>query len=386
MAAHEDATTREGRGPLTRADLNRAFLLVVVIGITLLFLVMIRGFFVTVILAAVFAAMSRPGFQWITGTLRGRRRTAALLVVVAVLILILVPLGAFLTLVVGQAVDLTERSGPWLLEQSARWPELSSWLRDLPIIGPLIPDRGALVARAGELVTLGGTFLIANLGAATTGTANGVLQLFVMLYAMYFFLLDGPAILSRILYYTPLEEAEEEQLIDRFVSVTRATIRGSILVGMIQGGLAGAAFFVLGLPGAAFWATVMAVLSVIPVLGSGLVWAPAALILISTGRGGAGLGLVLWGALVVGTIDNLLRPKFVGRDIKMHDLLVLLSTFGGLAMFGLSGFIIGPIIAALFLTAWSLYEAAFKELLPAAPRWLAEPPSGKEDALGPPHR
>jgi len=123
----------------------------------------------------------------------------------------------------------------------------------------------------------------------------------------------------------------------------------------------------------------MAVLSVIPVLGSGIVWAPAAVILASTGRPAAGIGLAVWGLLVVGTIDNFLRPRLVGRDTKMHDLLVLLSTFGGLAMFGLVGFIVGPIVAALFLTAWGLYGAAFSDLLPAPPPWAAEgrePPSG----------
>ncbi|NNF28809.1 MAG: AI-2E family transporter, partial [Gemmatimonadetes bacterium] len=186
------------------------------------------------------------------------------------------------------------------------------------------------------------------------------------------FLTDGPSILSRFLYYVPLPEAEERQLVERFVSVTRATIKGSILVGLIQGGLAGSAFFVLKLPAVAFWTTIMAVLSVIPVLGSGIVWAPTAVILMATGRVAAGVGLALFGIVVVSTADNFLRPKFIGRDTKMHDLLVLLSTFGGLAMFGLSGFIVGPIIAALFLTAWELFGAAFSDLLPDAPRFNDE--------------
>jgi predicted PurR-regulated permease PerM len=136
------------------------------------------------------------------------------------------------------------------------------------------------------------------------------------------------------------------------------------------------------------------VLSVIPVLGSGIVWAPAAIILASTGRLAEGIGLALWGIVVVGLVDNFLRPRLVGRDTKMHDLLVLLSTFGGLAMFGIVGFIIGPIIAALFLTALDLYGERFGELLPEAPGEVAlaggvapagggapvEPPAGR----GPP--
>lgn len=367
MVTGDHVNTTEGDAPETRPWLHRGFLLFVVVGITLLFLLMIRAFLVTLILAGVFAAMSQPAFLGLSKRLKGRRRIASLLLVLTTLLLIFIPLGAFLAVVVAQASEVTDLVGPWIREQSARWPEMSAWLRELPVLGALVPDQGALAARAGDLVTRVGSVLINNLGAATTGTVNVVLQLFVLLYAMYFFLNDGPSILSRILYYTPLEDDEERQLVGRFVSVTRATIKGSILVGLIQGALAGAAFFVLGIPAAAFWATVMAVLSVIPVLGSGLVWGPAALILMTTGRFGAGVGLALWGIVVVSTVDNLLRPTLVGRDTKMHDLLVLLSTFGGLAMFGISGFIVGPIIAALFLTAWSLYEAAFQELLPDPP-------------------
>jgi len=365
----QNATTR---GPVTAPQLQKGFLLLVVLGITVLLLVMVRSFLVALILAGIFAGMGRPVHLALVEKLRGRKRIASSLTVLGLLLLIVAPLGGFLALVVSQAVQVAEQAGPWIREGSGRWPELISWLEALPLVGDLLPDREAIVARASESVTEVGTFLIDRARAATASALFVVLQLFVMLYALYFFLIDGPSILGRILYYTPLDSEQETKLIERFVSVSRATIKGSILVGLIQGSLAGAAFFVLGLPGAAFWTTVMVVLSVIPVLGSGIVWAPAAVILMSTGRLAAGIGLALWGLLVVGTIDNFLRPRLVGRDTKMHDLLVLLSTFGGLAMFGLVGFMIGPIVAALFLTAWDLYGVAFKDLLPASPRWIKQ--------------
>jgi len=364
MAEKENDAARRSREPLTASQLHKAFLLIVVVGITVLFLVMIRGFLVAVILAGVFAGMGRPVFLAITKRLGGRRRSASLLTVLGLLLLIVIPLGAFLALVVAQAVEVSDSAGSWIAEQSLRWSELASRLETVPILGHLVPAEEAIASRASELVGRIGTFLINNLRAATAGTVSLGLQVFVMLYAMYFFLMDGPRILSRMLYFTPLDDDDERKLIAQFVSVTRATIKGSILVGLIQGALAGTAFFVLRIPGAAFWSTVMAVLSVIPVLGSGIIWAPAAVVLMATGRLAAGVGLGLWGLLVVSTIDNFLRPRLVGRDTKMHDLLVLLSTFGGLAMFGLVGFILGPIIAALFLTAWDLYAAAFQQLLP----------------------
>ncbi|HUF75164.1 MAG TPA: AI-2E family transporter, partial [Longimicrobiales bacterium] len=315
---------------MTAPRLQKGFLLLVVIGITVLLLVMIRGFLVSVILAGVFAAMSRPVYLTLQRWLGGRQAAAAGLTVLLLLTLIVVPVAAFLALVVTQAIEVADIAVEWIQDQSGRFGELTARLQGLPMVGQFIPDQEALTARAGDFVGRAGTFVVNNARAVTSGTVNAVLQLFVMLYALYFFVKDGPRIMSRILYFTPLEEDDERKLIAQFVSVTRATIKGSILIGLLQGALAGAAFFYLDLPGAAFWSTVMAVLSVIPVLGSGIVWAPAAVILMLTGRVVAGIGLAVWGLVVVGLVDNFLRPRLVGRDTKMHDLLVLLSTFGGL--------------------------------------------------------
>ena len=351
-------------GLFTGRRLQQGVLLTFAVLITVLFLVMIRRFLIAMMLAAVFAAISRPAFLALAERLRDRRRLASLAVVLGLLVVIVGPVGAFLGLVVAQAVEMTELAGPWIRDQLAELPDLGPWLERVPLVGAVLPDPGSIASRTDELVTRAALFLVDNAAAATAGTVNLVLQLFVMLYAMYFFLLDGPSILSRILHHVPLNAEDETKLVDRFVSVTRATIKGSILVGLIQGGLAGVAFLVLGLPAPAFWTTVMAVLAVIPVLGSGIVWGPAAIILVLTGRVAAGIGLAVWGIVIVSTADNFLRPRFVGRDTAMSDLLVLLSTFGGLTMFGLVGFIIGPIVAALGVTAWDLYGAAVQDPLP----------------------
>jgi predicted PurR-regulated permease PerM len=363
----ENERERSAGATLTQPRIEKGFLLLVVTAISVLLLVMVSDFVVAVILAGVFAAMSRPAFLAMARAFRGRRRLAATLTVLGLLLLIVVPLGGFMTLVVTQAVEVGAAAGPWIREQSGRWQELIDWAEALPLVGQVVPEPGVIGERAGEAVGRIGTFVMDNARAVTAGTMSLILQLFIMLYAMYFFLLDGPSILSRLMYFTPLAEDDERRLVSQFVSVTRATIKGSLVVGLLQGALAGAAFFALQLPGAAFWSTVMAILSIIPVLGSGLIWAPAAVILMTTGRLGAGIFLALWGLLVVGLIDNFLRPKLVGRDTKMHDLMVLISTFGGLAMFGVVGFIIGPIIAALFLTAWDLYATRFRDILPAPP-------------------
>ena len=163
----------------------------------------------------------------------------------------------------------------------------------------------------------------------------------------------------------PLRPEQSSLLLDKFVSVSRATLKGTLVVGVVQGGLAGAAFAVAGIGGAAFWGTIMGVLSVLPGIGAPLIWVPAVIYLLAVGRIGPAIGLLLWCALVVGTVDNFLRPLLVGKDTKMPDLLILLGTLGGLVVFGAVGIVIGPIVAALFLTVWELYGAAFKDVLPA---------------------
>jgi predicted PurR-regulated permease PerM len=176
--------------------------------------------------------------------------------------------------------------------------------------------------------------------------------------------MDGEDILRKILYYLPLEDKEEHLLLHRFTSVTRATLKGTAVIGIIQGGLAGAAFAVVGINSAVFWGTIMVVLSIIPGIGTGLVWVPAAIILIAGGSTAKGIGLAVFCAVIVGSADNILRPRLVGKDTEMHELLIFFGTLGGLVLFGVVGFIIGPIISALFVTIWEIYGKVFKAMLP----------------------
>jgi predicted PurR-regulated permease PerM len=140
-----------------------------------------------------------------------------------------------------------------------------------------------------------------------------------------------------------------------------------LFIGVIQGALGGLAFWVAGVPGPAFWGTVMVVLAIIPAVGTALVWIPAVISLFMSGQTGAAFGLLAWCVLVVSTIDNFLRPRLVGRDARMSDLLILLSTLGGIAAVGAVGFIVGPIVAALFVTVWDLYGETFRSSLPEVP-------------------
>jgi predicted PurR-regulated permease PerM len=346
---------------------GKLVLLILAVTISLVFLAMIRTFIVALLLAGVFSAMTHPIHKRLEAQLRGRSRTAAVLTILLVVLVLIIPLAAFAGIVVAQGLSVTESVGPWIERQLATPDLFDHLLREVPQLRWLEPYQDVIVSRIGQLAGNAGSFLVNSLAAVTRGTAAFMLDLFVMLYAMFFFLISGREILARMLYYLPLQPEDENRMIEKFVSVTRATIKGSLVIGVVQGGLAGAGFAVAGVPSAAFWGTVMAVLSIIPAVGSGLVWVPAVIWLFATGEPGPALALTAWCLAVVSSVDNFMRPWLVGKDTKMSDLLVLISTLGGLFLFGAVGFIIGPIVAALFVTVWDIYSRVFREYLPGDP-------------------
>ncbi|MBC3208745.1 MULTISPECIES: AI-2E family transporter [Pseudomonas] len=187
------------------------------------------------------------------------------------------------------------------------------------------------------------------------GTFEFVVSFFIMLYLLFFFLRDGPELARKMRTAVPLEENHKRRLQLKFNRVVRATVKGNVLVAVTQGALGGAIFWFLDIPSALLWAVLMAFLSLLPAVGAGIVWAPVAVYFLLSGMIWQGVVLAGFGVFVIGLVDNVLRPILVGKDTKMPDYLILVSTLGGLAVFGLNGFVIGPLIAALFLSSWALF-------------------------------
>lgn len=343
---------------------RRSFLLVLVLGISVVFLLMIRGFLTAILLAGIFSAMAQPLYRWIRRRTGGREGVASALTVLVVIVLIVGPITAFLTVVVGQAIQVSQSVGPWVEQQLQQPDQLNRLLQRIPFAEHVQPYQDQILSKVGELAGTTGGFLVSKVAAASRMTVTFLLNLFVMLYAMFFFLTGGTRILERMLYYMPLDSTDERRMVERFVAVTRATLKGTLVIGTIQGALAGAAFAVAGIGGAAFWGTVMTVLSIVPGIGAAFVWIPAVVFLVVTGHTTAGVLLAIWCGVVVGTVDNVLRPRLVGKGARMSDLMILVSTLGGIMLFGAVGFIIGPIVAALFVTVWDIYGVAFRDLLP----------------------
>jgi predicted PurR-regulated permease PerM len=350
---------------------QRASLLLLVAVISAIFVTMIRQFLVTLLLAATFSGLFQPLFQRWLRLVRGRRSLASTGTLVTLVLLLLIPLLLLLGVLATQAISITESVRPWTQEQIQRGTDLEAFLAKIPGYDRLEPYRAEILTKLGEIVQNVGAFLISRLSALTRGTVAFFFHVSLMLYAMFFFLKDGRAILDRILYYIPLPTEDEDRMVGRFVSVARATLRGTLVIGVVQGGLAGLAFALVGIPSAVFWGTLMAVLSMIPAVGTALVWLPATIYLLATGSVGRGLFLLAFCGLVVGMADNLLRPRLVGQDTKMHDLLILFSTLGGLLLFGALGLVLGPIVAALFVTVWDIYGSTFRDVLPEVSRTKA---------------
>ncbi len=347
-----------------RSRIERWFVAGLVLAITLLFLWMIQTFIAPLFLAAVFSGLMTPVYRRVVGLLRGRETIAALLTLFFAVTILVVPLSVFLGVLVNEARQVTETVIPLVQQELAEPRDLDAILPGwLPLRSRILESRVQITEKLGESAGKAGGYLVKNLSAATQGTANFLLDLFIMLYAMFFFLLQGRAIIETLLRSIPMARADQELLLERGVSVTRAMLKGTIVIGALQGGLAGIAFWAVGIEGSVFWATVMAVTSLIPGIGVALVWVPAAIYLFVVGNTAGGIGLTIWCAAVVGSIDNVLRPRLVGQDTKMPDLLILLSTLGGLGFFGPIGFIVGPIVAALFMTVLGLYQIAFAEYL-----------------------
>ena len=369
---------------ISGANLRTAFVLLLVVAVTALFLAVTWPFFKPLLLGALLAGLFHPLYRWITRLLGGRRSLGAAVTLLVLLVLGLGPVSAFLGLVLQQALTMSDQAIPWLSQHlgAASTFNVQEWLvQRFPALAKYMPSQEQLLQQVGTAAKTAGAFLVSFASRMTATTAAFLLNLFVMLYAMFFFFRDGDKILERIFYHTPLSDEDETRMLTQLTSITRATVKGTLVIGIIQGALAGIAFWVAGIEGAALWGTIMTILSIIPGIGAALVWVPVVIILFVTGQYLTATLLAAWCAAVVGTVDNFLRPVLVGRDAKMPDLLILIGTLGGLFLFGPIGFIVGPIVCGLFLTVWDIYGATFREILP--PVTSFRPPDQDASAIAP---
>lgn len=343
----------------------QAIVLLTILGlISAIIFAMTKQFLMVTFMAALTAAMVQPIYRWFLKLTKDKYSLASTLTLLAVILGILLPLSGMVGMFVGQAVQISQKAQPEIQKLMANETSLEQLILKLPKGEHLVQYQDQILQKSGEVVKTVSLYIVNRLSPAILSAMQSLFLLFIYLYTLFFFIMDGRKILHRILYLLPLPSDQEDRLLERFTSVTKATLKGTLLIGVIQGVLAGIALGLAGVDSALFWSMMMIILSVIPVVGTVLVWLPAAIILIMTGSVIPGILVIIWCGLVVSNIDNLLRPKLVGQEAGLHELLILFSTLGGLSLFGIAGFIVGPIIAALWVTLWNMYGEMFHNYLP----------------------
>jgi predicted PurR-regulated permease PerM len=221
-----------------------------------------------------------------------------------------------------------------------------------------LTNFSALHDRLSAALIQGSKYLAAQALSIGKGTANFIVSLLLVLYLLFFFLRAGGALTRLIRDAVPLRAEQQRALFTKFAVVTRAMFKGNLLVAAVQGALGGLIFWFLGIHAPVLWGVLMAFLSLLPAVGAAAVWLPVAVYFLATGAVWEGVVLIAYGAFVVGLVDNLLRPYLVGKDTQMPDYVVLISTLGGIAIFGLDGLVMGPVIAAMFIAVWDIFSAA----------------------------
>ncbi|MGC2781341.1 MAG: AI-2E family transporter [Bradyrhizobium sp.] len=339
-------------------------LLLLLVALSLTFGWVLLPFYGAVLWGVVGAIVFAPLHRRLSRSMHERRGLAAAAVVLLVVLIVILPLS-----LIGASLA-QEASGGYGLAQSGELDigqyfqkmleALPSWLVDLLNrfgLGSLAGMKDKLSAG----LLRGSQMLASQAFNIGQGTFEFFVNLFVMVYLLFFLLRDGEALSDRVRNDIPLRPEQRNALLLKFTVVIRATVRGNLLVALAQGALGGLMFWFLGIPAPLLWAVVMALLSLLPAVGAGLVWFPVALYLLVTGSFWHGVVLIAYGALVIGLVDNVLRPILVGQDTKMPDYVVLISTLGGIEAFGLNGFVIGPVIAAMFIAIWDMFSASRRE-------------------------
>ncbi len=339
---------------------NRTFMLLLVV-VSLAFAGVLWPFFGTVFWGAIFALMFTPVFQRLLKPLKGRRTLAALASVVIILVLVILPLGLILASLIQEASAVYQRVQSGELSVGVYFQQvydaLPAWVKGvLARFG--LNDTTEIQAWLTASLSRGSQFIAAQALNIGQNTFDFVVSFFVMLYLLFFLLRDGASLSRSIREAVPLEAGIKRDLSGKFVTVIRATVKGNVVVALLQGALGGLIFWLLGIHAPVLWGTLMAFLSLLPAVGAALVWGPVAIYFLVTGAIWQGLVLIAFGVLVIGLVDNILRPVLVGKDTKMPDYVVLVSTLGGMALFGLNGFVIGPVVAAMFIAAWDLFAKA----------------------------
>ncbi len=330
----------------------------VVVLVTAAFVWLLLPFYGAVLWAVILAIVFNPLHRRLVRSLGGRRNLASALSVIACICIVVIPGTLILASLAREATGFYNRIG----NQEFDLPAIVEQVRDaLPsyVVEALaslgLGDFEQIQARLTSFLAQAAQVIGTRVVSIGQGTAQLFISLGVMLYVLFFLFRDGAEVAATIRRASPLSNPHTDYILGKFATVVKATVKGNVIIAVIQGAIGGIAFWLLGIEAALLWGVLMAALSLLPAVGAFLVWAPVAIYLLLSGEYVSGTILLLVGVFVISLIDNLLRPPLVGKGTRLPDYVVLVSTLGGLSLFGMNGFVVGPLIAALFIAVWSLF-------------------------------
>lgn len=336
------------------------FLLLLSVGTVVFFI--FQPFLTAIVAAAILTALFKGQYHTFERLTRGQRGWSALLTCLIVVIIIVAPIFLVLSLAIGEANDLYRTLGETsTLERMIS--NTTATAQTVPYLNIFFDTQTLNQERILSDIKEFSQNALGLLQAAYQGITHFVFWVFVMFFTLFYFLIDGKHALKYLMQLSPLRDEHDKLLIKKFISISRATLKGTIVVSVIQGLLGGLAFWVAGIPSPAIWGLVMVLFSIIPMIGSAIVWFPAGVIMLLVGDIWQGIFILSVGVGIISVIDNILRPKLVGKDTQMHPLMVFFATLGGISLFGLPGFIIGPIIVSLFMALGEIYSIEFRDQL-----------------------
>ncbi len=328
------------------------FLLFCLIAALVVVYFILKPFLAPLILAAVFAYMFQPVQSRLTRAFGGRSSLAALCTTLVAIVLVLLPVGLLGTQILKESTQLyASLAGP------GTGGLIGAVERGVAAVRTVLTIPPQVDLSVGKYAQQALGILAANLGPIFSSLAGILLSLFVFLMSFYFLLKDGKQLKDYLVKTSPLADRDDQMIVSRLESAVSASVKGSLTIGLVQGIVAGIGFLIFGVPNAALWGSVAAVAALIPAIGTSLVIAPAILFLFLTGSTAAAAGLLVWGLLAVGLIDNLLGPKLIGRGMQLHPLVVFLAVLGGLSFFGPLGFFLGPLVLSLSIALIDIYSS-----------------------------
>ncbi|MFY9993733.1 MAG: AI-2E family transporter [Leclercia sp.] len=337
--------------------LTKGFFILILFLVTWAFFDVVAPYFSAILWATVLTVIFYPVKNRLRIAMGDRNGLASLLSIGLICLIVFIPLMVILSSLAVEINLVYTR-----LQQSDTqfsgvvadlFTYLPEWLRSL-LVEHNLDSATQIQQKLSDAALQGGQYLAGSAFLIGKGTFGFAISFGIMLYLLFFLLKDGPWLVRQILDTLPLSSYVKQHLFAKFAAVARATVKGTAVVAVVQGALGGIAFWIVGINGSILWGALMAFLSLIPAVGSAIIWVPAAIFLFATQQLWQGLFIVGFFVIVVGLVDNILRPLLVGKDTKMPDYLILISTLGGMEIYGINGFVIGPLIAALFIACWNL--------------------------------